>query len=164
MTSKVFKTKRRLLYAVYNALKKIPPREYPSTEEIKIVLEDILPELRKHVLEYIKVVRQAGAINSRMKELGQEKVQQMVNKLNEGWMVYNEEHGLDNVEIKLDKDAVKTLTEQFKREDVKGQPPMWGKSWFMNIDEFQVFADNLEGKESSIRLGEDDDLVSDDSE
>ena len=65
MSSKIIKTKRRLAHAVYNSLKRIPPREYPSTEEIKIVIEDILPELKQHVKEYIKVVGQASAINAK---------------------------------------------------------------------------------------------------
>ncbi len=162
--AKTLKTKRRLLYAVYNSLKRIPPREYPSTEEIKIVLEDILPEFKKHVLEYIAVVRNATAVNARIEEFGQEKVQKMVNKLNETWRIYNKDHGLDDIEVKLDKDAITTLTDQFKREDVKGQPPIWGRSWFNNIEEFQFFSDNLEGKESSVNLSEDDDLIVDDLE
>ena len=88
----------------------------------------------------------------------------MVDKLNETWRVYNKEHGLDDIDVKLDKDAIKTLTDQFKREDAKGQPPMWGRSWFNNIEEFQFFSDNLEGKESSVNLSEDDDLIIDDLE
>lgn len=159
MASKILKTKRRLLFAVYNALKRIPPREYPSTEEIKIVLEDILPEFKKHVLEYIVVVRKATAINIRIEEFGQEKVQKMVDELNVNWRIYNKEHGLDDIEVKLDKDAITTLTNQFKREDAKGQPPIWGRSWFNNIDEFQYFSDNLESRESSINLSEEDDLI-----
>lgn len=162
MSLKTLKTKRRLLYAVYNSLKRIPPKEYLSTEEIKIVIEDILPEFKKYVLEYIAVVRKATAINARIEEFGQEKVQRMVDKLNDNWRIYNKEHGLDDVEVRLDKDAIVTLTTQFKREDTKGQPPIWGRSWFMNIEEFQVFSDNLEGKESSVNLAEDDDLIADD--
>lgn len=164
MSKNTFTTKRRLAYAVYNSLKRIPPREYPSTEEIKIVLEDILPELKEHVIEYIEVVRKATAINSRMEEFGRKKVEKMVADLNDKWKVYNKEHGLDDVKVDLDKDAIKTLTDQFNRDDAKGQPPMWGRSWFGNIEEFQVFADNLEGKKSKINLEEDDDIVVDDLE
>lgn len=164
MSKKTITTKRRLAYAVYNSLKRIPPREYPSTEEIKTVLEDILPAFKEHVIEYIDVVRKATAINARMEEFGRAKVEKMVADLNEKWRVFNKEHGLDDIKIKMEEDAVKTLVDQFKRDDVKGQPPVWGRSWFGNIEEFQVFADNIEGKKSKVNLEEDDDLIVDDLE
>ena len=120
-----------------------------------------MPELKKHSEDYIVAVRKATAIQIRAEEFGEEKTQRLLKQVMDDWKIYNKEHGLDDVELNLDKDALKTLTDEFNRADEKDKPGIWGRNWFANIDEFMVFSDNLASKESSVNLAEEDDLILD---
>ena len=46
---KSLKLKRVFAWTIYNNLTNVPPKEYPTTEEIKATLNDILPEFEQHV-------------------------------------------------------------------------------------------------------------------
>lgn len=131
MTNKTLKIRRVFAWAIYDNLKRTPPKDYPTTGEIKSTISDVLPALKNHVVEYVKRIEQATELSDRSiaKEIGEEEVKAGVEKINDQWRAYNREHGNDVVEVALDDEGFKILKSQFDREG-------WGKKWVANIDEF----------------------------
>ena len=129
--SKTLKIRRVFAWAIYDNLKRIPPKDYPTTGEIKSTISDVLPDLKGHVVEYIKKIELATELSEKAagKEITEDQVKEGVDKINEEWRNYNKEGGNDIVEVSLDDEGFKTLKAQFDREG-------WGKKWVANIDEF----------------------------
>src|SRR3990167_7249001 len=129
--SKTLKIRRVFAWAIYDNLKRIPPKDYPTTGEIKSTISDVLPDLKGHVVEYIKKIELATELSKKAagKEITEDQVKEGVDKINEEWRNYNKEGGNDIVEVYLDDEGFKTLKAQFDREG-------WGKKWVANIDEF----------------------------
>jgi len=129
--SKTLKIRRVFAWAIYDNLKRIPPKDYPTTGEIKSTISDVLPDLKGHVVEYIKKIELATELSEKAagKEITEDQVKEGVDKINEEWRNYNKEGGNDIVEVYLDDEGFKTLKAQFDREG-------WGKKWVANIDEF----------------------------
>ena len=138
MSTKTLKIKRVFAYAVYNSLRKTPPKDFPTTGEIKITISDILPAFRTHAASYIEMVKKAEELSVRVasKEIDEGESKEAVDAINVGWRVYTKEHGDDIVEIALDGEAFTTLKAQFERDN-------WGKTWLANIEEFGEFADAM---------------------
>lgn len=143
---KTLKLKRVYVYAIYNSLRSTPPKDYPTTEEIKITIADILPAFKSHIAEYLELVKKAEEISAAVgaKEVTEKEIQPKMDKINLDWKSYNKEHGHELVDISLDGSVFTTLKNQFNRED-------WGKKWLVNIEEFadliEAFANAEKEKE-----------------
>ena len=59
MAQKILKTKRVYVYAIYNSLRSTPPKDYPTTEEIKTTITEILPAFKTHISEYLEMIKKA---------------------------------------------------------------------------------------------------------
>ena len=131
MASKTLKIRRVFAWAIYDNLKRTPPKDYPTTGEIKSTISDVLPALKEVVAFYAGKITEATDLSDKgiNKEIGEEEVKAAVDKINDEWRTYNREHGNEVVEISLDAEGFKTLKAQFDREG-------WGKKWVANIDEF----------------------------
>lgn len=140
MSQKTLKTKRVFIYAIYNSLKRTPPKDYESTGEIKTTITDILPAFKPFIEEYLKMTKDAEELNVKVvaKELPEEGIKVQMDKINDTFRTYNKEHGLELVSVPLEQEAFTTLKTQFNRNG-------WGKMWLGNIEEFgellQSFAD-----------------------
>src|SRR3990167_8394436 len=132
MSTKTLKTKRVFAYAIYNNLRNTPPKDYPSTAEIKSTISSILPALKEAVSGYGDLMLKAQDLAVKIqenKDLPKEEGDKLVSAMNDEWRAYNKEHGEDVVEIVLDEEGMKTLKAQFEREG-------WGKKWIATIEEF----------------------------
>ena len=135
---KTLKIKRVFAYAVYNSLRKTPPKDFPTTGEIKTTISDILPALKTQAAQYMEFIKQAEelAVKVSAKELNEEQSQKAVEVINAAWRVYTKDHGDEIVSVELDGEAFTTLKAQFERDD-------WGKTWLANIEEFGEFSDAM---------------------
>ena len=131
MPIKTLKIKRVFAYTIHRSLKATPPKEYVSTGEIKITISDILPALKTHIDEYLKMSLQAEDLGQQVisKEITEDELKVKIDVINEAWKLYSKEHGNEIVDIALDGEAFTTLKSQFDREG-------WGKTWVVNIEEF----------------------------
>src|SRR3990167_2990647 len=129
--SKTLKIRRVFVWAIYDNLKRIAPKNYPTTGEIKSTISDILPALQEYIGSYIEFRKAAEELMQRVasRELKEERMKVEMDKINNDWRVYNKEHGDEIIEVVLGDEGFKTLKAQFDREG-------WGKEWVMNIDEF----------------------------
>ena len=64
-----------------------------------------------------------------LKEMTGDEAQPGIDAINIDWRKYNKESGNEIVDISLNDEAFKTLSDQFARED-------WGKKWVVAIEEF----------------------------
>lgn len=130
-SKKTLKIKRVFAWAIYNSLKNTPPKDYPTTGEIKSTITDVLPALKEHVASYVEKFKEVSDLSERIvaKELTDEEGKAAVEKLNVELKAYNKEHGDEIVEVALDEEGFKTMKSQFDREG-------WGKKWLANIEEF----------------------------
>jgi len=128
---KTLKIKRVFAWAIYNNLKRTPPKDFPTTGEIRSTITDILPALKSHVFFYSEKIEEATELSIKvsLKEIGEEESKKAVEKINDDWKTYNKEHGEEIVEIPLDDEGFKTLKTQFEREG-------WGKNWIVTVEEF----------------------------
>jgi len=128
---KTLKIRRVLAWSIFSNLKKIAPKDYPTTAEIKSTINDILPALKESVSFYSDTIKKAEDIQEKIidKKITEEESKAEVEKLNIEWKDYNKNSGLEVVDINLDEEAFKTLKAQFERDN-------WGKSWMLNIEEF----------------------------
>ena len=131
MSTKSFKIKRVFAFAIFRSLRAKPPKDYPTTGEIKTTIGDLLPALKLHVNEYLEVAKKAEEIANKVaaKEVSAKDSESQIEAINKEWRDYNKVHGDEIVEISLDADAFKTLQEQFNREG-------WGKEWLANLEEY----------------------------
>ncbi len=138
MSTKTLKIKRVFVYAVYNSLRKIPPKDFPTTGEIKTTISDILPALKEHAAEYIGLIEKAEELSVKVasKEMTDEEQKKAVEVINISWREYTKDHGNEVVDVSFTSEAFTTLKAQFEREN-------WGKTWLANIDEFTQFNDAM---------------------
>lgn len=131
MSNSILKIKRVFAWAIYSNLRVVPPKDYPSTGEIKNTINDILPALKEHVGTYIDLFTRASDLQVKIanKEVEAGATQPEIDKINDDWRAYSKEHGLELVDISLSVEALKTLNDQFNREG-------WGKKWVVTIEEF----------------------------
>ena len=144
MAIKTLKLKRVFVYTIYRSLKSTPPKEYPSTGEIKLTINDILPALKKNIDEYVKMSAKVDVLSVKVqtKELKESELQGEVDKINEEFKDYHKEHGNEIVEVALDGESFTALKSQFERDN-------WGKTWVVNIEEFSELMDVFAEAEKS---------------
>lgn len=136
----VLKIKRVFVQSIYNSLKNTPPKDYPTTGEIKDTINGVLPALKEHIQEYHELFEEAEGLSLKVatKEVTEEEGQKLVDEINARFKAYNKEHGNDIVEVKFTDEGFKTIRTQFEREG-------WGAKWTANLEEFDevmtAFAD-----------------------
>jgi len=142
MAVKTLKIKRVFAYAIYNSLRNTPPKDYPTTAEIKNTIGEVLPAIKEHIVEYVNMQKRVIEISERVAgdEAALKAVQPQVDVINVEWRKYTKEHGHDIIDIKLDGDAFKTLKDQFNRQD-------WGTKWLVSIEEFGELLKSFEDAE-----------------
>lgn len=131
MAQKTLKIKRVFAWTIYNNLRQTPPKDYPTTAEIKSTITDVLPALKKHVAFYLDKMKEAEELSVKVleKKLTEEESRVALDKINDEWRIYNKKNGSEIVDIVLNEESFKILKEQFDREG-------WGKKWVANIEEF----------------------------
>lgn len=131
MATKTLKTKRVFAWAIFSNLKNMPPKDFPTTGEIRSTINTVLPALKEQVPGYLELMKKAEDLSVKVssKEISEEVGKAEVDKINEEWKAYNKDHANDVVEIALDDEGLKVLKEQFERED-------WGRKWIATITEF----------------------------
>jgi hypothetical protein len=139
MSKKTLKIKRIFAYTIYNNLRSIPPKDYPSTGEIKSTISVVLPALKEHISKFLEIFKKAEDLSIKVKQnkISEADSKIEVDKYNEEWKNYNLEHGNEIVDISLDEESFKILKTQFDRDN-------WGKKWVMNIEEFGELVDAFE--------------------
>lgn len=130
MSQKTLKVRRVFALSMYNNLRNVPPKDYPSTGEIKNTLS-VLPVLKELAAGYLDVFKRASELSEKLsaKSVSDEEHKVAVEKLNEELKAYNGEHSNDVVDVVLDEDCMKTLKTQFERDG-------WGKKWVVTVEEF----------------------------
>ena len=138
MAIKTLKIRRVFAYAVYNSLKRTPPKDFPTTGEIKTTIAEIMPVLKVQAAKYVEFLKQAEelAVKVAAKELTEEASKKAVDAINDAWKLYTKEHGDEKVDVVLEGEAFTTLKAQFEREK-------WGTTWLANIEEFGEFSDAM---------------------
>ena len=133
---KTLNIKRIFVYTIYNKLRNVPPKDYPTTAEIKSTISIVLPALKEHVDGYASLFKEAEDISLKIAsgELTEENAKLNIDRINTSVRTYNSEHGSDIVSVTLDDEGFKTLNAQFNREN-------WGKNWMANIEEFAELSD-----------------------
>lgn len=131
MSQKTLKTKRVFAWAIYNNLRNTPPKDFPTTGEIRSTINSILPALKDHASGYTDLLKKAEDLSVLVadKKLDEAASKEAVDKINVEWKEYNKAHGEEIVEILLDEESFKTLKAQFEREG-------WGKKWIATLEEF----------------------------
>jgi hypothetical protein len=131
MATKTLQIKRVFAWTIYDNLRKIAPKDYPTTAEIKATLSDILPALKPMSEKYASVLKRAEETQEKIisKEITEEAAKKIVEDLNKEWKGYNKVEGIEIVDIQMPEEGIKTLKAQFEREN-------WGKRWIGNIEEF----------------------------
>ena len=131
---KTLKTKRVFAYAIMGALNNVPPSLYPSTDEIKTTINDIIPALTTVCTEYVRMNGVAMDIQKQIKrnKLDKEEGQKQLDVVKEEWDAYQEASGEEVVDIELTQGAFTVLSDQFNRTDAQN-PRLWGRNWLGNI-------------------------------
>lgn len=131
MSNKTLKIKRVFVWTIFNNLKNTPPKDFPTTGEIRSTINDVLPALKSQVKFYIETMEKAVELAEKVasKEISEVASKIAVDKLNEDFRMYNKKYGNELIEIPLDEEGFKTLKAQFDREG-------WGKKWVANLEEF----------------------------
>ena len=128
---KTLKIKRVFAWSIYNNLRNTPPKDYPTTGEIKNTISVVMPGLREHITTYVEMAKEASDLQDKLinKEITSDEVNSKTDEINKKFREYNKEHAQDVIEVSFDDDAFKTFKDQFERDN-------WGKRWVANIEEF----------------------------
>ncbi len=59
MSNKTLKIKRVFAWTIFNNLKNTPPKDFPTTGEIKSTINEVLPALKSQVTYYIEAMEKA---------------------------------------------------------------------------------------------------------
>ena len=131
MSDKTLKIKRIFAYTIYNNLRNTPPKDYPTTGEIKSTISSILPALKEHISEYLEMMKKVEDLSVKVaeKEFSEADVKTKIDGYNEEWRKYNKEHGIEIVDVSMDEESFRIFKVQFDRDN-------WGKKWVANIEEF----------------------------
>src|SRR3990167_871114 len=103
MANKTLKIRRVFAWAIFDNLKRTPPKDYHTTGEIKSTISDVIPALTDAVAEYSARIIRAVELSEKAaaKEISEDEVKAGVDKINDEWRAYNRESGNDVVEIVL---------------------------------------------------------------
>ena len=121
----------------WNNLRRIPPKAFPNIEEIDKTFS-ILRLLENEIADFAKTIRETDEIIKKLSfsESGEErkiiieKRDAMIKELNK----LEEKYSDKRIEIEFENDEFNTFFQQFER---------WGKEWFVNIEEFLKFRQDM---------------------
>lgn len=152
MSVKILKTKRRFVNVVYLFLKRLPPKDYTTTGEIEIVMNDIIPSFKPLVKEYTQFGEQADEISKRFdnKEINEDGFKKGMGEINREFRNYNDVHGNEKVEIQLDREAFNSLMNMFNRDTM-------GKNWFSSIEDYMEFREDINTTNRQAKDGQGED-------
>lgn len=146
MANKTLKIRRVLAWAIYDNLRKMPPRIYPTTAEIKSTLNEVMPKLKPAGDSYNDILSRADETKDQIatEQITKEEGAKKIDELNKEWQDYNRKSGSEIIEIEFTAEGFKTLKEQFERDGKE-----WGKQWVANISEYAEVLEALSetGKE-----------------
>jgi len=134
---KTLKTKTVNMVVCWNNLRRIPPKAFPNIEEIDKTFS-ILQLLENEIADFAKTIRETDEIIKKLSfsESGEErkiiieKRDAMIKELNK----LEEKYSDKRIEIEFENDEFNTFFQQFER---------WGKEWFVNIEEFLKFRQDM---------------------
>jgi len=134
---KTLKTKTVNMVVCWNNLRRIPPKAFPNIEEIDKTFS-ILRLLENEIADFAKTIRETDEIIKKLSfsESGEErkiiieKRDAMIKELNK----LEEKYSDKRIEIEFENDEFNTFFQQFER---------WGKEWFVNIEEFLKFRQDM---------------------
>ena len=128
---KTLKIKRIFVYTIYNGLRTMPPKDYPTTGEIKTTITEVLPNFKSHLEAYLGMMKEAEEIGVKMegKEITKEEQKKLIDEINVKWKAYNKEHGNDIIDLPFSQEAFDVLNTQFNRDG-------WGNHWVVLVEEF----------------------------
>lgn len=131
MSEKILKIKKVFVWTIYNSLKNTPPKDFPTTGEIKETISSVMPALKQHVPEYLNLLKKVEEVHEQFteKKIKEDERDKKLNDINDEFRVYNKDHSGDLCELNLSEEGFKTLKTQFDRDN-------WGKKWVVNIEEF----------------------------
>lgn len=127
---KTLKLKRIFAFIIHNSLKNTPSKEY-ATGELKALITDIIPSLRKHIDQYVEMSKKVGDMKEKFesKEIKEEDLNSKISEINDEWKAYSKGAGSEVVDIVLSEESMKSLNSIFNKEN-------GGKLWTSNIDEY----------------------------
>lgn len=127
--SKVLKTKQRFVFTVYSNLKRTPPKEFPSVEEMEALVDDVLPALEEGSGKFIEFKNAGEDIVSKVMsgELDDKEGQKQLNDANTEARKYEEKNKDATVDVVFENDPFNKLFQMFER---------WGKTWFNSVEDF----------------------------
>jgi len=128
-TEKTLKLKRIFAYIIHQRLKTTPSKDF-STGELKALITDIIPSLRTHIDEYVKLADQATDVRNNLGDKATpEEVVVAMEPINKEWREYGKVSGVEIVDVILNDEAFKALNSIFDKET-------GGKEWAGNLDEY----------------------------
>ena len=121
----------------WNNLRRIPPKAFPNIEEIDKTFS-ILRLLENEIADFAKTIRETDEIIKKLsfseseeeRKIIIEKRDAMIKELNK----LEEKYSDKRIEIEFENDEFNTFFQQFER---------WGKEWFVNIEEFLKFRQDM---------------------
>lgn len=121
----------------WNNLRRIPPKAFPNIEEIDKTFS-ILQLLENEIADFAKTIRETDEIIKKLsfseseeeRKIIIEKRDAMIKELNK----LEEKYSDKRIEIEFENDEFNTFFQQFER---------WGKEWFVNIEEFLKFRQDM---------------------
>ena len=133
---KTLTTKKLNIAICWNNLRIVPPREFPTLEEMKKV-EGILASLEKGIGEFVNSTKEGDQLTEELiltgninTNEGKEKREKFI----AGATRMEKERGDEVVNIEFENDDFNTLFQQFER---------WGKNWFTKVSDYLVFREDL---------------------
>jgi hypothetical protein len=114
---------------MYDKLKRTPPKDMQSNDEIEQVLDGILPVIKPHVIEFVKFREASMAISDSFikKQVSEEDANKKITELKGESLKYELDKGNEIIDVDFEKQPFATLFQLFER---------WGKEWLGTIEDF----------------------------
>lgn len=138
---KKLKTKKVNLVLCWNNLKAMPPKEFPSVDEI-ISTSNILGALKETIPEFVEMIKEGEKLNTEIVS-GKIKPEEVEKKRREYFQKSSkleQEIGDKVVEVEFEDSDFNTFFQQFER---------WGKNWFNRVETYLEFRKDINQANSS---------------
>lgn len=133
---KTLHTRKIFALVAYNNIRRTAPREFPNIEEMKLTVEEILPEFVENLEEFIKFRKESDAVNDQFSagELEEEVARAKIRDVALEAGKWEQKHGREMIDIEFENDAFNTFFQQFER---------WGKNWMNTVEDFMEFRQHI---------------------
>lgn len=132
---KQLETRATNIVICWNNLKNIPPKEFPTIEEMEKVLE-MLTTFEETVPAFAKIIKEGEELNTKI--VAGEMLGDDIQKARKDWMERSSKLEAKEKErkivVELENEVFNTFFQQFER---------WGKNWFNRVDEFLAFRKDI---------------------